>query len=236
MARLADAGLGNYFFAENADDTRVFFAKEISTLAAVVAKEAMVQITPRAGVTIDQVFGYEAKTLSGKASSTGAFIVPVGDIYGGRRADVLARVRYPKNETPSAELIEVKVTYQDMVVNAVGRHVLPLVASFSNDSKTIEASIRPEVATKAEKVRTALALEKASEEYQRGNVAASRAIVAEQKARNATLSSMGAPAAAAGRALDDDLDSFAAEAEAPKADMEVMQKRAKAKSRDYKKY
>jgi Ca-activated chloride channel family protein len=236
MARLADAGLGNYFFAENTDDTRTFFAREISTLAAVVAKEAMVQITPRPGVVVDQVFGYEAKTLPGKSASSGALIIPVGDIYSGRRADMLARVRYPKSEALSAELVEVKVTYQDMRVNTPARHILPLAARFSDDKGTIEASISPDVATKAEKVRTAIALEKATEEYKKGNVTGSRAIIQEQKARNASLGSMSAPAAAAGRALDDDLDALAEEAEAPAADKEVYSKRAKAKSRDYKKY
>jgi Ca-activated chloride channel family protein len=236
MARLADTGLGNYFFAEHADETRVFFAREISTLAAVVAKEAMVQITPRPGVIVDQIFGYEAKTLPGKSASSGALIIPVGDIYAGRRADMLARVRYSKNEAPSAELVEVKVTYQDLGVNTPARHVLPLVARFSDDKSTIEASVSPDVATKAEKVRTAIALEKATEEYRKGNVTGSRAIIQEQKSRNASLSGMGAPAAGAGRALDADLDALASEAEAPAADQEVYSKRAKSKSRDYKRY
>lgn len=231
MSRLADAGLGNYYFIERPELTASIFEKELKTLAAVVAKEAVVTISLKNGVKVEEVFGYDI------SRGRDVVAIPVGDIYGGRKSDILARVRFPAAVEGKAELLEVKVTYHDALASKARKVSLPLAAVFTRDEAEVTASVVPEVTEKAEKVRTALALEKATEAYAKGDRAAAQRIAAEQKARLSALKGryQGTPIATSADALESQLDELQAEAEAPAADSKVYSKKAKAAARAYKK-
>jgi Ca-activated chloride channel family protein len=231
MSRLADAGLGNYYFIERPEMTASIFEKELKTLASVVAKEAVVTIALKDGVFVDDVVGYEFSR--GKE----VVAIPVGDIYSERKSDILAKVRFSGAAAGKTELLEVKVTYHDALAGAARRVNLPLAAVFTENQQEVVASAVPEVVEKAEKVRTAKALEEVAAAYARGDKDEARQIANEQKGRLAEMRSRYAamPAATAAVELSSELDDLAAEAEAPAADARVYGKKAKAAARAYKK-
>lgn len=231
MSRLADAGLGNYYFIERPEMTASIFDKELKTLASVVAKEAVVTISLKSGVVVEEVYGYDI------SRGKDVVAIPVGDVYGGRKSDILARVRFPAATEGKAELLEVKVSYHDALAARARKVSLPLAAHFTKDAAAVTASVVPAVAEKAEKVRTAFALEQVTEAYAKGDKDRARSIVAEQKARLGSLKGRFAGTAVekSAEAFEDELDSLSAEAEAPAADAKVYSKKAKAAARAYKK-
>lgn len=228
MSQLADAGLGNYYFVEHAAQLAGIFEQELRSLATVVAKEAVITIDTREGVEVLEVIGWEA------SRGTRTTAIPVGDIFAGKKADVLLKVRVPARDVGQASLVNVSVGYHDALDGEAKRARLPLAASFVTDRAVAAASIVPEVAQKREQVLTAAALEKASAAYARGDEEDARRIFVQQKQRvQAFAASAGegfAPAAAEMEASIDELE----DAVADKKDASVASKRAKARARAYK--
>lgn len=228
MSKLADAGLGSYHFVERPEQMAGIFATELRSLSAVVAKEAVVSIALADGVEVVEVYGYAVS----RGRKTVA--IPVGDVFGGRRADILAKVRFPSARAGSSELLSVKVTYHDALAGQARRHQLPLLATFTTDEAAVAASVTPGVVEKAEQVRTAEAMKAAADAYAAGERERAAAIVAERKqSLSSYAASVGAAAAPAAARLSAELDDLRAEASAPSADAEVMKKKAKAKARAY---
>lgn len=229
MARLADAGLGNYWFIESPTQMAHIFTRELETLASVVAREAVVTIGTKGGVEVLEVLGWQ--------SSRGRDLVaiPVGDVYGGRKSEILVRLRVPGVAAgESKELVDVKVSFHDALTNQVRRVQRPLLAAFTENQREVLASRDLDVAKKAEEVRTAKALEEASAAYSSGDSEKARFIASQQKKRVADFAAEAgasyAPAAAEMEGALDDLEQAAEN----KGDMAVASKRAKATARSLK--
>jgi len=225
MAKLADAGLANYYFVENASQMAGIFAKELKDIATVVAKEAVVSVELQRGVEVKEVFGYRFS----KGETVVA--IPMGDIYAGRKAEVLMKLNVPAS-SGHTQLVDVKVTYHDALAGQARRVKQTLAATFIDNRQEVEQSANVAVFTKAEKVRTAEAMKRASQEAKAGRRSAARKILADQKARvQSYSSSFGAAAAPAAAEMEEALDDLDEEAASDKADMNVSSKKAKARAR-----
>jgi Ca-activated chloride channel family protein len=226
MSRLADAGLGNYYFVERAAQLATIFEKELESLATVVAKEAVITVDTKSGVEVLEVIGWDAS----RGSRTTA--IPVGDIFASKKADVLLKVRIPAHDVGEAGLVDVKVSYHDALAGSARRVAMPLQASFTTNRALADASVVPVVAQKREEVLTARALERAAEAYSRGDKDDAKQIVAEQKARvQSFAATAGASFAPAAAEMDGAMDEL--EEEVATKDIEVVRKKAKQKARDY---
>lgn len=226
MASLADAGLGNYWFIESPSQMAHIFTRELETLASVVAKEAVVTLSAKGGVEVLEAIGWPG------SPGGGGFTVPVGDVYGGRKAEILLRLRVPAARAGDVrDLLDVGVRYHDALANEARGARRTLAATFSDDAAAVLASRDLGVAKKAEEVRTARALEEASSAYTRGDRAAARRIYTEQKTRVEAFAAVAgeayAPAAAEMERALDVLD----EAAEKNDDVSLVQKRAKATAR-----
>jgi Ca-activated chloride channel family protein len=166
MAKLADAGLGRYFFVEKGAQLAKIFDEELRSLSAVVAREAVVEIAPATGVDVDDVIGFTHDT------SKGVITIPAGDIYAGRTTDMLLRLRVDARQATSGQrVVNVKVSYRDVKAQARVAVSRPLDAAFTNDLALVEKSAVNEVAVKVESWRAANALLAANDAYNRGDVA-----------------------------------------------------------------
>jgi Ca-activated chloride channel homolog len=176
MAQLADAGLGRYHFVEGGEKLAGIFAEELKSLAAVVARDAMLELRPADGVSIEEVIGFRSDR------SGGAVLVPAGDIYGGRTTDMLVRLR----TTPGhgqRDVVNARVSFRDAQSGERGEERRQLAALFTNDERAIKASVVAEVEAKAETWRAAQAYVRADEAYNRGDQAAGDKILAASQAR-----------------------------------------------------
>ena len=205
MASLADNGLGKYYFVENGAQLAGIFAEELKSLAAVVAREASIELTPKNGASILEVIGF----ISHK---NGEIVnVPAGDIYGGRTTDILVKLRVPA-QTGLKDVLAAKVRYTDAKKGDRGGEDRVLAALFTGDETKIAASIQKDVAVKAEKYQAAQEWVRANDAYNRGDKAAGDTILQGTSARlRAKSAELGAK----------DLAEEAAETEAYKVKNEV---------------
>ena len=144
------------------------FAKELKDIATVVAKEAVVSVELKRGVQVKEVYGYRFS----KGETVVA--IPMGDIYAGRNAEVLMKLNVPAS-SGNTQLVDVKVSYHDALAGEARRVKQTLAATFIDDTKEVERSANVAVFTKAEKVRTAEAMKRASQEAKAGRRGAARA-------------------------------------------------------------
>ena len=89
-ASLADAGGGRYTYADQRGELESQFLSEMDALAATVAREATLEVRLASGDQVERLYGYGADEIS---PDQGGFRVYLGDIGGGQRRRVVARVR-----------------------------------------------------------------------------------------------------------------------------------------------
>jgi Ca-activated chloride channel family protein len=232
MARISDQGLGNSYFVESRTDKgggsaqlATIFQTELKSMAEVVAKNANITLTPKNGLIIEDVTGFTFDKSGNK------FVIPVGDVYGGRTTDVLVKVRHGSQQEGIIDLLDVDVSFQAAKDDARFAHTLAVNATFTKDNSAVVTSTVADVAVKATEWQTATAMVEANDAFNRGDFAAGDKILGEQKVR----------VQAAAKEYDSDqlntllgsVDSYQAENSAGGMGMRgAMNKKAKALSRD----
>jgi len=86
MTQLAEVGRGNYYFVEDTANLSAMFAREIDGLSETVASNVQLVLTPSAGVTIAEAYGYPL-TRQGTTVA-----VPIADLRGGETHKVVLRL------------------------------------------------------------------------------------------------------------------------------------------------
>ena len=183
MARVADAGLGNSWFVESrpemgggAAQLANIFQTELKSMAEVVAKGAVITLAPKNGLEIVDVTGFTFDRAGDK------FVIPVGDVYGGRTTDVLVRVRHGAQQEGVKDLLGVDVGFRAASDDKAFATTLAVNATFTRDTGVVAASTVADVAVKAAEWQTSNAMLQANEAYNRGDFKAGDGILAAQKA------------------------------------------------------
>lgn len=183
MAKVADAGLGNSWFVESrkemgggAAQLAKIFQTELKSMAEVVAKNASITLTPKNGLEIVDVTGFTFDRSGNK------FVIPVGDVYGGRTTDVLVKVRHAAQQEGVQDVLDVDVGFNAAADNAAYASTLAVNATFTKDTGVVAASTVADVAVKAAEWQTSTAMLQANEAYNRGDFKAGDGILAASKA------------------------------------------------------
>lgn len=230
MARLADAGSGNYYFIEKAAAVAGIFEQELKDLMAVVAREGVVTIETPEGVRVAEVYGFEA-TIKDRGAT-----VPVGDLFGGRETDILVRLTTSTAEpVEAAPVATVRFSYHDAIANKAAKTEATAKQSVTTDAARVQAETNPEVGTKVVRVTAAAAKKEAMKLYEEGRRAEAQQVLqsAAREAKDAATAGLATGAGAAEQAeelesLGDDIQATPASAPAAKSIM----KRAKKDARD----
>jgi hypothetical protein len=179
---LCGAGLGNSWFVESrtelgggAVQLAKIFQTELKSMAEVVAKNASITLTAKNGLEIVDVAGFPFDR------SGAAFVIPVGDVYGGRTTDVLVRVRHSAEEVGVKDLLDVNVGFQDSKDDKTFTTTLAVNATFTKDNAAVTASTVADVAIKATEWQTSTAMLQANEAFNRGDFKAGDSILDAQK-------------------------------------------------------
>ncbi len=232
MARIADQGMGNSWFVESRTEQgggsaqlAKIFQTELKSMAEVVAKNAAITLTPKNGLEIVDVTGFTFD------KSGNRWIIPVGDVYGGRTTDVLVKVRHAAQQEGVLDLLDVDVAFVGAADSQNFTTTLAVNATFTKDQVQVAASTVADVAVKATEWETSTAMLHANEAYNRGDFASGDQILVEQKQKVKEASKA---------FKNDKLGSLAAEVDAYQADNALggmgtrasMNKKAKAMARD----
>lgn len=231
MSRLADAGSGNYYFIEKAESVAGIFEQELKDLMAVVAREGVVTIETASGVTIEEVYGYESSPRR-----AGGVTIPVGDLFSGRSADILVRVKAPVDATGTDRPIaKVRFAYHDAVANQAASAEFPVALTVTEDASVVEKQTNAEVGAKVVRVSAADAKKKAMALYEEGRRDEAKKVLRSAATRARDAGAAGAAAAPAAtkeaeelEALTDDLDAAPASGAAAKS----LRKQVKKDARD----
>jgi len=116
MAALADAGTGNYYYLEDANELASVFAAEFETARETVAAGVAVTIEPADGIAVVDAAGYPIER-SGRSAT-----FRPGSLFSGQERHVWITLRVPTNAVVEHELGAVRVQYR----NGGERHQLTL--------------------------------------------------------------------------------------------------------------
>lgn len=229
MAGLADAGHGNYYFIERASDVVGIFRRELQDLMAVVAREGVLTVSVPAGVMVEQVHGWASTPRKD------GVMVALGDLYGGRSAEVLLRLSTSGEPPAEAPVAHVRVVWHDVAADREATAEASVFQMLASDKAQVKIGTDPLVGAKVVRVIAAEAKAQAMRLYGEGRAQEARGVLGRAAAGARTTASAGfAPGDAADETAAD-LDDLSREVEATPAAApaaEFVRKRAKAAARD----
>lgn len=228
MAALADAGKGSYYFIEAAGDIAGIFQRELADLMAVVAREGVLTVSVPEGVVVEQVYGWESTPRKD------GVMVALGDLYGGRSAEVLLRLSTAADLPAGTPVARVRFACHDVIAGGAATVEATAVQALTTDPEKVKADTDPEVGAKVVRVAAAEAKTKAMRLYGEGRSEEARRVLgrAAAGARSTAAAGFATGKAADGAAAD--LDALSKQVEATPAAApaaEVVRKRAKEAAR-----
>ncbi|WPJ98141.1 VWA domain-containing protein [Coraliomargarita algicola] len=156
MTTLADAGQGNTYFVENADDLPRIFAGELGDALNVAATNIEIIVRPRGGARIIKSLGREAELNDGSAR----FRMP--QVYSGLEKLALVEMRVPKGVVGAVEdLIEVEVNYNAVGESHMRTQQVSVPIRYTDEVEQVVAAARKDIAQNVVDNRVAEAKEAA---------------------------------------------------------------------------
>jgi Ca-activated chloride channel family protein len=177
LGGLADAGGGRYHYVNRPEGLPSVYAAEVDALRSLVARNAILTITPKAGVVVEQVVSWSS------ALGDGATRVLVGDLEQGRSLKVVARLRLPTGaDTNVVDAVDVSLSFQDLERSApVTLEVAGLSVGLTVDATVAAASVNEAVAPSIQKVEVSEQLSRARTAALEGRREDARRLVLELK-------------------------------------------------------
>jgi Ca-activated chloride channel family protein len=128
MTALADAGTGNYYYLQKAQDLATVFAKEFDAARAMVASGVEVRIDPSPGVEIVDAAGYPLER------SNGAVVFRPGSLFAGQERRIWVSLTVPNQSPGDHALGNVSLAYNlDGERSQLRLDDLPKVASVARE-------------------------------------------------------------------------------------------------------
>jgi Ca-activated chloride channel homolog len=108
MGRIAQLSGGRFFYVEDSAKVASFFAEEVSRLHRVVARNAVLELRPGPGVTVQRVVGRPARGLDRGVA------VELGDLSLGEGQEVVVELAVsPAKEGANVEVLDAVVRFED---------------------------------------------------------------------------------------------------------------------------
>ena len=141
MTTLAEAGQGNTYFVENADELPRIFAGELGDALNVAATDIEIIVRPRGGARIIRSVGREAE-IDGDIAR---FRMP--QVYSGLDKLALLEVRAPEGRVGAVEdLIEVEVNYVPAGEKLARRQQVSVPITYTEEVEQVVAAARKDIA------------------------------------------------------------------------------------------
>ncbi|MBI2944230.1 MAG: VWA domain-containing protein [Candidatus Wallbacteria bacterium] len=159
---MAESGSGQYHFIESPDQVSGIYASELKDLMQTAARQAVLRITPAAGVRIGDVYGYSVRR---DGNST---LVALGDLYGGQTRKVVLRLMLDSAQPGSRPVGAFELAFRDVQNDAPQRLSRPLAVEAVEDDARVAASRDLRVLETVESTQAAVTLDSAMRLYQTG--------------------------------------------------------------------
>ena len=151
MGRIAQKSGGKYTFVADSSKVTAFFKEEVTRLHKVVARNAVLEIHPGPGVTVQGVVGRSSSPISGHGLS-----VPLGDITLGDTQEIVVNLAtLPTKEGANVEMIDAVLRYSDGVGGVSREERVFLGAKSTSDNARIDSGRDAKVEDAALKAKDA---------------------------------------------------------------------------------
>ncbi len=156
MTTLAEAGQGNTYFVENADELPRIFAGELGDALNVAATNIEIIVRPRGGARIIKSIGREVE-LDGDLAR-----FRMSQVYSGMEKLALLEIRAPEGRVGAVEdLIEVEVKYTPVGESRARSQQVSVPITYTDEAERVVAAARKDVAQNVVDNRVAEAKEEA---------------------------------------------------------------------------
>lgn len=203
LGAMSDAGGGTYRFVDRPGQLAQLFAEELQQMGAVAGREAMVDVSLPSGVTLQELYGYDADV---RADGFGVFL---GDVHGGQTRKIVARVRVSPAATGTLSVADVGLRYADAETGSLSSALARVEASVTADDRVAARSRNNGVLAKATEARSAKLLDESARAWESGDLSTNQTKLEEAEA---LLRSVGGLAGNAG--LLNDADAYRSQREA----------------------
>jgi Ca-activated chloride channel family protein len=175
MTRIAVAGVGNYYFVENAEMLATMFGAELGKLGATVATEVKVALTPAAGTEILEAYGYDLERDGQKS------ILGIADLHAGETRKVVLRLRVTTEKPGTVDIGTVEVAYQPVDGGAPALITFKSRAEATRSQEAILAGRDKDTTRHIERARTASTINQATSLYEKGDHDGARQLLSERR-------------------------------------------------------
>lgn len=200
MTALAEASDANYYHIADVETLPEVFEKELGELQSIVAREVVIEIRCPEGVRPMRFLGRPGELKSQTER------VAFATVSGGQRRELYLECLVGEEAFGKVnEIASVALRYADAASNeSVAGRIVPVVVGYTEDAKLVEKSIDQGIRAEAAIFENAVATEEAIALADKGDAAASRAVLDTQIAK-LKVAQAAAPApqqAAIGRELE----------------------------------
>ncbi|MEC7946007.1 MAG: VWA domain-containing protein [Myxococcota bacterium] len=203
LAVISDAGGGSYRFVDRPGQLAQLFSDELQQMGSVIGREATVDVSLPSGVTLEELYGYDASLRPG------GFGVFLGDVHGGETRKIVARVHVEPAATGRLGVAEVGLRYVDADSGHLTMASADVDALVTTDNQVAAGSLDNAVLAKATRARSAKLLDESARAWEAGDRTANRSKLEEAER---LLLAVGRLAGNAG--LLDDADAYRKQKEA----------------------
>src|SRR5215211_1333301 len=145
LEAMADAGGGNYHYAETPDSAPAIFASEFDALSRLVAQNVTVEIRPAREVEVVEILNrYPAVPVDGGIQ------VELGDAYGGERRRLVFSLHVPHLVTLGPAKVADLVLRYVSVGDEIAQHELTIPVAVNLVSADEAAAAKPDLAVREE--------------------------------------------------------------------------------------
>lgn len=162
MTQIANTGAGNYYFVDQANAVAGVFEKELKGLSATVARNTVLVIKLAPGVTADRVFGFPAR------AEGDSLMISMAEFHSEETKSVLAKLKVAAPASGSAPIIDVALTYEDVVHNKPEHKSASLAAVVTQDAAAARTASNVDVIARVQQVEVAQTMEDAMNLYSEG--------------------------------------------------------------------
>lgn len=163
LTKMANVGGGNYYFIDAPGKVVSMFEKELGGLAETVAKRASLVIELGDDIELDEAYGYPGDTSEDRVR------VALSEFSAGQTKSVLLEMRGRLTDAEPSPVIDVDLSYNDLVDQRPAHQRASLTAAASDDAATVDDSIDREVISRVQQIEVASRIDAAMEAFDQGD-------------------------------------------------------------------
>lgn len=175
MAAMADRGAGNYHFIDQPNTVVSILDSELDGLAQTVARNTSVVITLPEGVGLEELYGFSHRRVDD------AVLVSLAEFRAGESKNILMKLRADAGEPGQFPVMEVSLSYKDLLSDAQKNDKVALSAVATDDVDKTRSEVNVEVISRVQQVEVANSLKEAMAAYESGDQSQAQQVIRRQR-------------------------------------------------------